>query len=162
MLRAFTVGFRKFIRVTFYYVALPRLIDAFAQLLAWIFLLWLSITWWQRYLTQKIPSANYRWPEPLALHLLFCSVRRSFYVEKKQKHPIHTHIHTHTHTHTNTHKTTTATPYPPRWNSPWRGERIYLTKRFQPFHQQEELIRVMPLRLSRTKWSSYISCQGLD
>ena len=33
----------------------------------------------------------------LALHLLFCSVRRSLYNERKQR---HTHTHTHTHIHT--------------------------------------------------------------
>ena len=44
---------------------------------------------------RNISSAYHRWPEPLALHLLFWSVRRSLYGERKE-----THTHTHTHTHT--------------------------------------------------------------
>ena len=39
---------------------------------------------------------------------------------------------------------------------------IYLTNRFQPVHQQEELVGAMLLRSSRTKRSSCILYQGLD
>ena len=35
-------------------VALPGLTDTLAQLLAWMSLLWLSMTWQRRYLTQKV------------------------------------------------------------------------------------------------------------
>ena len=38
---------------------------------------------------------------------------------------------------------------PFRWNPPWRGERSYLTRRFQPVHQEEELVEVMLPRSSR-------------
>ena len=31
----------------------------------------------------------------------------------------------------------------PRWNPPWRGERAYLSKRFQTVHQQEQLVGKM-------------------
>ena len=41
---------------------------------------------------------------------------------------------------------------PPRWNPPQRGKGAYLTKRFQPVHQQEELVGTMLLHPS----------QGLD
>ena len=37
-----------------------------------------------------------------------------------------------------------------RWNPPWRGEGAYLTKRFQPVHQQEELLGAMLIHLNRT------------
>ena len=86
-------------------MALSGLIDTLAQLLAWRFLLWLSITWWRRYLTQSnfLSSTSLAWS--LALHL-FCSVRRSLYGGRKYTHTrarAHTHTHTHTHTPTNTH-----------------------------------------------------------
>ena len=40
------------------------------------------------------------------------------------------------------------------WNPPWHGEGDYLTKRFQPVHQQEELVGAMLVRLIRTNKSS--------
>ena len=81
-------------------VALPGLIDTLAQLLASRSLLWLSITWCQRYLTQSnfLSTTSLAWS--LALHLLFFSVREAFTVEGNKQ--THTHIHTHTHTHTHT------------------------------------------------------------
>ena len=41
----------------------------------------------------------------------------------------------------------------------WWG--VYLTKRFHPVHQQEELVGTMLLRSSRTNGSSLCKCQGL-
>ena len=67
-----------------------------AQLLAWRFFLWFSLKWRQRSLVQKYFSSIASLTRTLALHLLFCSVRRSLYGERKQKHA-HTHTHTHTH-----------------------------------------------------------------
>ena len=65
-------------------------------------LLWLPMTWRQRFLTQKyfisIPSLTWS----LTLHLLFCSVRRSLYLEKRYT-QTHTDRHTHTHAHTHKH-----------------------------------------------------------
>ena len=52
--------------------------------------------------------------------------------------------------------------YPPQWNPPWRGKGAYSTKRFQPVHQQEELVGVMLLRSNRTNGSSSILSQGQD
>ena len=43
---------------------------------------------------------------------------------------------------------------PLRCNPPSHGEEAYLTKRFQPVHQQEELVGVMLLRSNRTNRSS--------
>ena len=43
---------------------------------------------------------------------------------------------------------------PPRLSSPWHGEGAYLTYRFQAVHQQEELVRAMLLRSSKTNRSS--------
>ena len=53
-------------------VAPPGLIDTLAQLLAWRSLLWLSMTWRRRYLTQSnfLSTTSLAWS--LALHLLFC------------------------------------------------------------------------------------------
>ena len=53
-------------------VAPPGLIDTLAQLLAWRSLLWLSMTWRRRYLTQSnfLSTTLLAWS--LALHLLFC------------------------------------------------------------------------------------------
>ena len=76
-------------------VTLPRLIDTLAQLLAWSSLLWLSMMWRRRYLTQSnfLSTTSLAWS--LALHLLFC-----FSQEKPLRwKEIHTHTHTHTHTH---------------------------------------------------------------
>ena len=39
-------------------VALLDLIDTLAQLLAWRFQLWLSMTWWRRCLAQSFPQHN--------------------------------------------------------------------------------------------------------
>ena len=52
-------------------VALPGLIDTLAQLLAWRSLLWLSMTWRWRYLTESslLRTTSLAWS--LALHLLF-------------------------------------------------------------------------------------------
>ena len=80
-------------------VALPGLIDTLAQLLAWRSLLWLSMMWRQRYLTQSnfLSTTSLAWS--LALHLLFC-----FNQEKPlQWKEINTHTHTHTHTLTHAH-----------------------------------------------------------
>ena len=80
-------------------VALSSLIDTLAQLLAWRFLLWLSMTWRRRYLSQNhflstILTA-YLW------HYIYCfSVRRSLYGGRKYT---HTHTHTYTYTYTHTH-----------------------------------------------------------
>ena len=74
---------------------------SFTQLPAWRLLLWLSLTWRQRYLIQKnflsIPSLTWT----LALHLF---VQSEAFTVKRKKHA-NTHIHTphHTHTHTHTH-----------------------------------------------------------
>ena len=43
-----------------------------------------------------------------------------------------------------------------------RGKGAYLTKRFQPVHQQEELVGAMLLRLSRTNGSPLCLCQRLN
>ena len=79
-------------------VALPSLIDTLAQLLAWRWLLWLSMTWRVMYLTS------------VALHLLFCfvSVRRSLFGGRKYT---HTHTRAHTHTHTCTYPHTSTYPH---------------------------------------------------
>ena len=45
---------------------------------------------------------------------------------------------------------TTYEVIPPRWNPSWHGEGAYLTKTFQPVHQQEELVGAMLLRSMRT------------
>ena len=70
-------------------MVLPGLIDTLAQLLAWRCLLWLSMRWRQRFLTQKyfLSTTSLVWS--LALHLLCCSVTRKLYGGK---------INTHTHT----------------------------------------------------------------
>ena len=53
-------------------VAPPGLIDTLAQLLAWRSLLWLSMIWRWRYLTQSdfLSTTSLAWS--LALYLLFC------------------------------------------------------------------------------------------
>ena len=97
MLCIFTVGsLESFKSCLLFLVALPGLIDSLAQLLAWRSLLWFSMTWRRRYLTQShfLSTTSLDWS--LALYLLFCSVRRSLYGGRKE---IHTHTHTHTHTH---------------------------------------------------------------
>ena len=81
------------------------LIDTLAQLLAWKFLLLLSMTWRWRYLTQItfLSTASLTWP--LELHLLFCFSQEKALRWKKTS--THTHTHTctrararaHTHTH---------------------------------------------------------------
>ena len=78
-------------------VALPGIIDTLAQLLAWRSLLWLSMMWWQRYLTQSnfLSTTSLAWS--LALHLLFC------FSQGKSLRWKETHTHTHTHTRTHTH-----------------------------------------------------------
>ena len=43
-----------------------------------------------------------------------------------------------------------------------RGEGVYVTKRFQPVHQQDKLGGAMLLRLGRANGSFSILCQGLD
>ena len=62
-------------------VAVPGLIDALAQLLAWRSLLWLSMMWRQRYLTQSnfLSTTSLTWS--LALHLLFSQSGESSTVE---------------------------------------------------------------------------------
>ena len=56
-------------------VALSGLIDTLAQLVAWRSLLWLSMTWRWRYLTQSnfLSATSLAWS--LALHLLFCFIQ---------------------------------------------------------------------------------------
>ena len=84
MLRAFTVGLLESSKNWLLFLAvLPGLIDTLAQLLAWRSLLWLSMTWRRRYLTQShfLSTASLDWS--LVLHLLFCSVRRSLYGGRK-------------------------------------------------------------------------------
>ena len=78
-------------------VAPPGLIDTPAQLLAWMSLLWLSMTWRWRYLTQSnfLSTTSLAWS--LALHLLFC------FSQGKSLRWKETHTHTHTHTRTHTH-----------------------------------------------------------
>ena len=80
-------------------VSRPGLNDTLAQLLAWMSLLWLPMTWRRRYLSQNhfLSTISLAWS--LVLHLLFCSVKRSFYGGRKQTHT-YTHIHTRTHTQT--------------------------------------------------------------
>ena len=56
-LRAFTIGFWKVLRVAFYF-SWPGSVDPLAQLLAWRSLLWLSMTWRQRYLKQVTQSSE--------------------------------------------------------------------------------------------------------
>ena len=70
-------------------VALSSLIDTLAQLLAWMSLLWLSMTWRRRNLTHSkfLSTTLLAWS--LALHLLFFSVSRSLYGGRK-----YTHTHT--------------------------------------------------------------------
>lgn len=51
---------------------------------------------------------------------------------------------------------------PPRWKPPWCGEGAYLTKRFQPVHQQGKLARANLLRLGRISGSSLVLCQEQD
>ena len=48
---------------------------SFAELLAWKSLLWLSMTWQQKFLTQKyfLSTTSLAWF--LTIHFLFCSVR---------------------------------------------------------------------------------------
>ena len=99
VLHAFTVGFKKFIRVFFYFSWLfPIQLTFFCTvwwLLVWRFLLWFSLKRRQRYLTQKyfhsIPFLSWT----LTLHLLFCSFRGSLYHEWKS-----TRTYTCTHKHT--------------------------------------------------------------
>ena len=102
---------------------------SFLQLLAWRSLLWLSMTWWQRFLTQKfflsIPSLTWS----LALHLLFCSVTRSIYGERKE-----TRARAHTHTHTHTHKSTIFLT-----TSMWNGRKLRFYV-FSHFHATKHMI----------------------
>ena len=69
-------------------VALPGLIDTLAQLLAWRFLLRLSMTWvtqnhtWHR----VISSAQHCWPDLWHYIYYFISVRRSLYGWRKYTH----------------------------------------------------------------------------
>ena len=90
-------------------VALPGLIDTLAQLLAWRSLLWLSMMWRQRYLTQSnfLSTTSLAWY--LTLHLLFCFNQEKPLQWKEINTHTRTHTrarvraHTHTHTHTHTH-----------------------------------------------------------
>ena len=73
MLRAFTVGFLEIFKSCLLLLVVPPgLIDTLAQLLAWRSLLWLSMMWRWRYLTQSnfLSTTSLAWS--LALHLLFC------------------------------------------------------------------------------------------
>ena len=58
-------------------VALPGLIDTLAQLLASRALLWLSMTWQSRYLTQSNFFSTTLLAWSLALHSLFCFSRET-------------------------------------------------------------------------------------
>ena len=76
----------------------------FYAFLAWRSLLWLSMPWRRKHLTQSnfISTKSLAWS--LALHLLFC-----FSQEKPLRWKevlIYTHTRTHTHTHTHTHTQT--------------------------------------------------------
>ena len=77
-------------------VVLPSLINTLAQLLAWGSLLWLSVMWRQRYLTQSNFLSTTSLALSLALHLLFCFNQQ----KPLQWKEINTHTHTHTCTHT--------------------------------------------------------------
>ena len=90
---------------------------SFAQFLAWRSLLWLFMTWRQRFLTRKYFLCKTSLTWSLALHLLFCSVRWSPLLWKEintktttQPPPTHTHTYTQTHyvyMHTRKHTTHT-------------------------------------------------------
>ena len=84
---------------------------SFAQFLAWRSLLWLFMTWRQRFLTRKYFLCKTLLTWSLALHLLFCSVRWSPLLWKEINTKTPTHPHTHIHTNTlciiHTHKHTT-------------------------------------------------------
>ena len=103
--RWFLESFKSFLLLL---VVLSGLIDTLAQLLAGRSLLWLSVTWRRRSLTEShfLSTTSLVWS--LALRLLFCSVRRSLYSGRKYT-KTHTNIHTHTHTHTHRSQVTTTT-----------------------------------------------------
>ena len=78
---------------------------SFAQLLAWRSLLWLSMTWRQRFLTQKYSSAQHCWPDHW--HYIYCFFQSGEAFTVKGNTHTHTYTHTtHTHTHTQTHTCT--------------------------------------------------------
>ena len=120
-------------------VALPSLIDTLPQLLPWRSLLWLSMTWRWRYLTQNnfLSTTSLAWS--LALQLLFCFSQEKLLQWKK----INTHTHAHTHTHTHTHTLLVILLFSPinyllflpkirkRFN--WSGKKWALVKRFFSF-----------------------------
>ena len=83
-------------------MAAPGLIDTLAQLLAWRSLLWFSMTWRWKYLTQSnfFSTTSLVWS--LALHSLFCfSQEKPLWWRE-----INTHTRTRTHTHTHIHTQT--------------------------------------------------------
>ena len=55
---------------------------------------------------------------------------------------------------------TTYEVIPPRWKPPWHGEGAYLTRTFQPVHQQEELVGVIAATFDENK--QILLRQGLD
>ena len=75
-------------------MAPPGLIGTLAQLPAWRSLLWLSMTWRWKYLTESnfLSTTSLAWS--LALHSLFCFSQKKPLRWKE----INTHTHTHTHT----------------------------------------------------------------
>ena len=87
MLRAFTVVLlESFKSWLLFLVALLGLIDTLEQLLDRRFLLRLSMTLQRRYLAHSNFLSTTSLALSLALHLLFCSVRRSLYGGRKQTH----------------------------------------------------------------------------
>ena len=87
MLRAFTVVLlESFKSWLLFLVALLGLIDTLEQLLDRRFLLRLSMTLQRRYLAHSNFLSTTLLALSLALHLLFCSVRRSLYGGRKQTH----------------------------------------------------------------------------
>ena len=119
MLRAFNVGFEKVQELSFTSRGFVRLNwTSFARLLVWRSLLWLPMTWRQRYLTHNYfrSITSLTW----ICHYIYCFVQsgEDFKVKDGNKHT-HTYTHhTHTHTHTHTHRGTKhdiETMMPDRW-----------------------------------------------
>ena len=98
-------------------LAQPSLIDTLVQVLAWRSLLWLSMTWRRRYLTQNnfLSTTSLVWS--LVLHLLFCLSQEKPLRQKEIPTHIYTHTNTHTHTHTHTHKHVTPVWLPSKLTS---------------------------------------------
>ena len=50
----------------------------------------------------------------------------------------------------------------PQWNSPWRGEGAYLTKKFRPLRQLGKFVGARQLRSNRANRSFLCQCKGFD